>query len=318
MPYAVEPQSVSSRLCGVRCLNPVLPSSPTISPLQTETVLGQTTGHHSPLAPGDLSVVKSTFTLSVRPHACERSVADDALPVPRRPQPRPPVLYPSHCRHWNSPAGKCRRNGSTCVNLRYSPSTTCADGYTIPSPRSVEVPKVRPADPNHCKDFPVVDRTTATVVRPHVRERVVAINTPNRHILYTFPILRPNSRRPAEPLSASTAPTRSEQPGQQQMPPKWFDMVYPRHSPSILSNDYTIPSPTSVEAPAGTSNNNNNNNNNNVRWSSLFPLAPVVVERPEGIFSGRARWRRACRVRVRCRAPRDRSSATQPVCFFAN
>ena len=58
---------------------------------------------------------------------------------------------------------------------------------------------------------------------------------------------------------------RSEQPGQQQMPPNWFDMVYPRHLPSMLSIDYAIPSPTSVEAPAGTSNNNNSNNNNDVR-----------------------------------------------------
>ena len=62
------------------------------------------------------------------------------------------------------------------------------------------------------------------------------------------------------------------------MPSNWFDMGYPRYSPSILSDDYTIPSPASVAAPAN-NNSNSNNNNNDIRWSSLFPSAPVVVER---------------------------------------
>ena len=44
---------------------------------------------------------------------------------------------------------KMPANWFDMVYLRYSPSTTCVDGYTIPSPRSVEVSKVRPADPNH-------------------------------------------------------------------------------------------------------------------------------------------------------------------------
>ena len=112
------------------------------------------------------------------------------------------------------------------------------------------------------------------------------------------------------------APTRSGQPGQQHMPTNWFDMVYPRYSPSILSDDYTIPSQMSVEVPAGTS---NSNNNSNVRWSFLFPSAPLVVghQAPGRVFClGRARRRRVCQVRVRCRAPRDRPSATQPVRFL--
>ena len=117
-------------------------------------------------------------------------------------------------------------------------------------------------------------------------------------------------------FSVSTAPTRSGQPGQQHMSTNWFDMVYPRYSPSILSDDYTIPSQMSVEVPAGTS---NSNNNSNVRWSFLFPSAPLVVghQAPGRVFClGRARRRRVCQVRVRCRAPRDRPSATQPVRFL--
>jgi hypothetical protein len=59
------------------------------------------------------------------------------------------------------------------------------------------------------------------------------------------------------------------------MPPPWSDIVYLRYSPFVLStDDYTIPSPTNEvpnlrPAPA----------DNNVRWLSLFPSAPVVVER---------------------------------------
>ena len=84
------------------------------------------------------------------------------------------------------------------------------------------------------------------------------------------------------------------------MPPNWFDMVYPRHSPSMLSIDYAILSPTSVEAPAGTSSNNNNNNNTNVRWSSLFPSAPVVLERPEEVL-------------LRSSAPEESVSSSSPM-----
>lgn len=61
-----------------------------------------------------------------------------------------------------------------------------------------------------------------------------------------------------------------------QVPPNWFDMIYPRYSPPMSSaddDDYTIPSPTSVEVP-------NLRPADNVRWSSLFPSAPVVVQRP--------------------------------------
>ena len=150
MSYVVQPQSVSPPTLGCSPpLSPVLPPAPAMSPLQVETVSGLSTGHRSPLSPRDLPVVKSTSTLSVRLHARERSITDDALPVPRCPELHnnlPPGLYPRHCRDWNNPAGKCRRTGLTWST---SPYTTCADDYTIPSLRSVEVPIVRPADPNH-------------------------------------------------------------------------------------------------------------------------------------------------------------------------
>ena len=79
------------------------------------------------------------------------------------------------------------------------------------------------------------------------------------------------------PQSHFSVLTRSEQPDQQQMLSNWFDMGYPRYSPSILSDDYTISSPASVAAPVN--NNNSSSNNNGIRWLSLFPSAPVVVER---------------------------------------
>jgi len=51
-------------------------------------------------------------------------------------------------------------------------------------------------------------------------------------------------------------------------------MVYPRPSPTVSSvDDYSIPSPTSVAIP-------NLHPVDNFRWSSLFPSAPIVVERP--------------------------------------
>ena len=53
-----------------------------MSPLQTETVTGLSTRRRPPLSPRELPVVKST--------------SDDALPVPRRPEPRPPELTNIH------------------------------------------------------------------------------------------------------------------------------------------------------------------------------------------------------------------------------
>jgi hypothetical protein len=58
--------------------------------------------------------------------------------------------------------------------------------------------------------------------------------------------------------------------------PNWFDMVYPQYSSSMSStDDYTIPSPTSVQVP----NLRPASADHNIRWSLLFPSAPIVVER---------------------------------------
>ena len=54
-------------------------------------------------------------------------------------------------------------------------------------------------------------------------------------------------------------------------------MGHPRYLLSILSDDYMISLLASVAAPVNS--NNNSSNNNGIRWLSLFPSAPVVVER---------------------------------------
>ena len=150
MPYVVQPQSVSPpTLRRLPPLSPVLPSAPTMSPLQTETVSGQTTGHRSPLSPRDLPVVKITSSLSIRPHVRERSVADDALLVPRRPELPPPELLSKSLPRLEQSGRKMPPKWFEMVYLWYSPSTSCVDDPTVPSPRSVEVLKVRPADPNY-------------------------------------------------------------------------------------------------------------------------------------------------------------------------
>ena len=66
-------------------------------------VSGLSTGRHSPLSPRDLLVVKSTSTLSVPPHARERSITDDALPVPRRTE--PPTSVPRSHIHVTTAIG---------------------------------------------------------------------------------------------------------------------------------------------------------------------------------------------------------------------
>ncbi|KAI9453147.1 hypothetical protein BJY52DRAFT_861579 [Lactarius psammicola] len=75
---------------------------------------------------------------------------------------------------------------------------------------------------------------------------------------------------PPSRFSVSTAPSG-------QIAPNWFGTIYPRSSSTVSSADgYTMaspPSPPHVQIPdlrpADT-----------VRWSSLFPSAPIVVERP--------------------------------------
>ncbi|KAH9062354.1 hypothetical protein EDB87DRAFT_1606636 [Lactarius vividus] len=75
---------------------------------------------------------------------------------------------------------------------------------------------------------------------------------------------------PPSRFSVSTAPSG-------QVPPNWFGTIYPRTASTVSSVDgYTMPSPPSPQhieipdlRPADT-----------VRWSSLFPSAPIVVERP--------------------------------------
>ena len=84
-------------------------------------------------------------------------------------------------------------------------------------------------------------------------------------------VLNPQGVPPSK-FSVSTAP-RSESVAPSQVRPNWFDMIYPLYSHSVSSADeYTIPSPTSVEV-------HNLRLADNVRWSSLFPSAPIVVER---------------------------------------
>jgi hypothetical protein len=82
---------------------------------------------------------------------------------------------------------------------------------------------------------------------------------------------------PQSRFSVSTAPRPESiaQSGQQMLRP-WLDTLYPRHSPPSIpsTDDYTIPSPTIVEAP----NLRPAPADNNVPFS-LFTSVPVVVKR---------------------------------------
>ncbi|KAH9060359.1 hypothetical protein EDB83DRAFT_2387161 [Lactarius deliciosus] len=78
-------------------------------------------------------------------------------------------------------------------------------------------------------------------------------------------ILNPPAVPPSR-FSVSTAPSA----------PNWFGTIYPQTASSASSVDgYTMPSPPSprIEIP-------NLRPADTVRWSSLFPSAPIVIERP--------------------------------------
>ncbi|KAF8257945.1 hypothetical protein EI94DRAFT_1791385 [Lactarius quietus] len=171
----------------------------------------------------------------------------------------PPILRPSSpltpvphspptlsCSRTESVVGSIRRTSLSPITERTSPSSA------VPPP-------------------PAFGRTPANGPSPSTSS-VETFSTPS-HVMLNPPSV-PQSR-----FSVSTAPRSDSVVAQQsggQMPPNWFDMVYPRYSPPSISSadDYTIPSPTSVEVP------NLRPGADNVRWSSLFPSAPIVVERP--------------------------------------
>ncbi len=109
---------------------------------------------------------------------------------------------------------------------------------------------------------PAFGRTPANGPSPSTSS-IETFSTPSGVTL--MPPAVPQSR-----FSVSTAPSG-------QAAPHWFGMVYPRSSSTVSSVDgYTMPSPPSpphVEIP-------NLRPADTVRWSSLFPSAPIVVERP--------------------------------------
>ena len=155
----------------------------------------------------------------------------------------PPTLSPSQT---ESVVGSMRRTPLSPITERTSQSSA------VPPP-------------------PPFGRTPANGPSPSTSS-IGTFSTPS-HVALNPPNV-PQSR-----FSVSTAP-RSESAAAQpsaQMPPNWFDMVYPRYSSPMMSSsaddDYSVPSPTSVEVP-------NLRPADNVRWSSLFPSAPVVVQRP--------------------------------------
>jgi hypothetical protein len=192
---------------------------------------------------------------------------------------------------------------SSPVNGRYRmpfdmspPSPTMSAPTLRPSPPLTPVPATPPTrSPSQTESVvgsmrrtplsPITERTSqsSAVPPPPPFGRTPAIGpSPSTSSIGTFSTpshvaLNPPNV-PQSRFSVSTAP-RSESTAAQpsaQMPPNWFDMIYPRYSPSMTStadDDYTVPSPTSVEVP-------DLRPADNVRWSSLFPSAPVVVQRP--------------------------------------
>jgi hypothetical protein len=159
---------------------------------------------------------------------------------PMSPPPSAPTMSPSQT---ESVVGSMHRRRLSTITERTSPSSA------IPPP-------------------PAFGRTPANGPSPSTSS-IETFSTPSCVILN--PPTVPQSR-----FSVSTGP-RTESTAQSggHIPP-WLDVVYPRYSaPSIAStDDYTIPSPRSVEVP----NLRPAPADNNIRCS-LFPSVPVVVER---------------------------------------
>ncbi|KAI9442759.1 hypothetical protein H4582DRAFT_1930758 [Lactarius indigo] len=93
---------------------------------------------------------------------------------------------------------------------------------------------------------------------------IETFSTPSGIVLNHPPAVPPSR------FSVSTAPSGP-------IPPNWFGTIYPRTASTASSIDgYTMPSPPSprpIEIP-------NLGPADTVHWSSLFPSAPIIIERP--------------------------------------